>query len=138
MMKKICFIKDEKGYSLVEVLVVVVIIGILAMLAIPRYMSMTDRAKAVEAQTMLNQVYTLQQAFFYMHSRYSDNLDAIGFEQAPLITENGNARYLITIEYADVQGFTALATSVVDQNRNRDYNTWEVNESGYIRERIPF
>lgn len=133
-MKRI--VTDRQGYSLVEILVVVVIIGILAMIAIPRFTNIANRAKMVEAQTMLSQVHTLQQAYFYQYDRYAETLDQIGFEQATLITEGGNARYLISIEQADSEKFTALATSVVDFNRNGRFNVWRVTESGIIDESV--
>lgn len=130
------FVNDRNGYSLVEILVVVVIIGILAMIAIPRFTSIANRAKMVEAQTMLSQVHTLQEAYFFQFDRYAESLDQIGFDQARLITDGGNARYLISIEFADGESFAALATSVVDYNRNGRYNVWRVTESGIIEESV--
>jgi type IV pilus assembly protein PilE len=131
------FIAQQDGYSLVEILVVVVIIGILAMIAIPRFTNLTNRAKMVEAQTMLGQVATLQQAYYYQYDRYSTSLSAIGFEQATLIADGGTARYLLSIEQADEKGFTAIATSVVDFNNNGTFNVWMVTQTGVIEERQP-
>lgn len=130
-------ITEKDGYSLVEILVVVVIIGILAMLAIPRFTNLTNRAKMVEAQTMLQQVVTLQQAYFYQYDRYSSSLNAIGFEQATLIADGGTARYVLAIEQADEKGFTATATSIVDFNGNGRFNVWVVTQTGVIEEREP-
>lgn len=129
------FIAEQDGYSLVEILVVVVIIGILAMIAIPRFTNLTNRAKMVEAQTMLGQVATLQQAYYYQYDRYATSLSAIGFEQAALIADGGTARYLLSIEQADEKGFTAIATSVVDFNNNGTFNVWMVTQTGVIEER---
>src|SRR6056297_428292 len=98
-------IMREEGFSLPELLVVLVIIGVLVMIAIPIYNNISTRAKMTEAKIMLNQVHTLQQAFYLEHDSYSDNLLRIGFEQNRLITEGGRARYIIEIESADQSSY---------------------------------
>lgn len=46
-------VKNQKGFSLIELLVVVVIIAILAAIAVPIYMSYVRKARATEAQTAI-------------------------------------------------------------------------------------
>lgn len=128
---------SEAGYSLIEIMVVVVIIGILALIAVPRFTGITTQAKMTEAQTMLRQVYTLQQSQYYRRDMYTEDLSAIGFEQAPLVTDGGTARYRIEVESADEQGFVATATAVVDFDNDGQHNVWEVREDGDIVERTP-
>ena len=53
----------QKGYTLIELFVVVVIIGVLAALAIPRFMQSTAKTKQGEAQLILKQVYEMQRAY---------------------------------------------------------------------------
>ena len=128
--------KREEGFSLTELLIVLVIIGILVMIAIPIYQNVTTKAKATEAKLMLGQVETLQKAYFMEYDRYSDELVAIGFEQHRLITDGGKARYVVAIENADAKAFTATATSVIDFDKDGIFNVWEVNEEGIVRQRV--
>jgi type IV pilus assembly protein PilE len=129
-------IMKEEGFSLPELLVVLVIIGVLVMIAIPIYNNISTRAKMTEAKIMLNQVHTLQQAFYLEYDFYSDNLLRIGFEQNRLITDGGRARYIIEIESADQSSYIATATSIVDFNRSGRFNVWEVNENGVPEQRV--
>jgi type IV pilus assembly protein PilE len=130
-------LRTSEGYSLLEIMIVIVIIGVLALIAIPKFMGVTARAKMVEAKTMLKQVYTLQQAHLYERDVYGSSLPAIGFEASELVTGGGTARYVIAIEEAGAASFTATATSVVDFDGDGTMNVWEVGPSGVIHERVP-
>ncbi|MEZ4702010.1 MAG: prepilin-type N-terminal cleavage/methylation domain-containing protein [Rhodothermales bacterium] len=130
-------LSQDDGFSLTELMVVVVVVGILAMLAIPRFITVTTEAKMTEARMMLRQVQTLQQAYRYAHDRYADGLSELGFEQVALQTEGGTARYRIAIEQADAGGFVATATAVVDFDRDGVLNVWETDAAGEIRLRTP-
>ena len=128
---------NNRGFTLSELLIVIVVIGILLTIAVPKYLTVTRKAKETEAKLMLNQVYSLQESFYYENDIYSQNLEEIGFEQEKLITENGKARYVIKIEKADEQGFVATATSIIDYDKDGIYSVWEVNQEGKIKLRIP-
>ena len=131
------FAEEEQGWSLTELMVVLVIIGILVMLAIPIYRNITTKAKTTEAKIMLGQVVSLEKDYYLGHDTYSDDLATIGFEQNKLITNGGRARYVIKIVKADQNGYEATATSVVDFNRNGRFNVWEVTQDGIIKEKTP-
>ena len=52
-------LRNSKGFTLIELMIVVVIIGILAAIAIPKFSEVSDRAKNSEAQPIMKQVCTL-------------------------------------------------------------------------------
>jgi type IV pilus assembly protein PilA len=96
--------RNKKGFTLIELMIVVIIIGILAALAIPRFQNATTKAKESEAKTILKQIYTFQEAYRQETGGYSANLPAIGFV-APT-----NAKYVYAIDAAAGATFTASAT----------------------------
>lgn len=125
-----------KAFSLPELLVVIVIIGILVLIALPNLMPLISRAKSVEAQQQLIFLHSLEKAHFYTYSKYSSSLEEIGFEQQPLTTNGGNANYTIEITEANESSFKATATSVVDFDQDGIYNVWEIDQDKALSETV--
>lgn len=128
--------KKLQAFSLTELLIVLAIIGILTLLALPKLMPLITRAKSTEAQLQLNHLHMLQKTHFYTHSKYSDDLNVLGFEQEILVTEDGPANYLIEIKQSDVNAFVATATAVVDFDGDGTFNVWEIDQDKKLVETV--
>ena len=61
---------NRKGFTLIELMIVVVIIGILATLAIPRFMEASKKAKIAECKNVIKQLYTLCLAYYQESGQY--------------------------------------------------------------------
>ncbi len=79
----------KKGFTLIELMIVVVIIGILAALAIPRFGQATARAKEKEADGILKSIYTAQTAYSAKHGVYAADAvtlnTEVGWETPPAL-----------------------------------------------------
>jgi len=64
------FKKNKKGFTLVEVLLVVVIIGILASLAIPRFMTSEQQSKENACRAQVSQLRTQIEGYFFLNNAY--------------------------------------------------------------------
>jgi len=64
--------KNKKGFTLIELMIVVAIIGILAAIAIPNFMKFQAKAKQSEAKTNLGAIYVAQLAYFANSNTYAD------------------------------------------------------------------
>ena len=137
MKKMVRRFSRESAFSLTELMVVLVIIGVLVLLALPRLLPLVTKAKTTEAKLMLKHIYTLEQSYKYEHDRYSTTLSEIGFEQAKLISEGGQARYKLEVLSADESSFVAQAVSVVDYDNDGVFNVWAVDQTGAIKEKVP-
>jgi type IV pilus assembly protein PilA len=118
------FHNRQKGFTLIELMIVVVIIGILAALAIPRFMSATVKAKESEAKTILKQIYTLERTYRQEVGAYSGVLATIGFDVPT------NSRFIYAIDAAAANTFTASATP--DGTDADLVTTFTINQDGTI------
>jgi len=108
MRKKVFkLLRDQRGFTLTELMIVIVIIGILASIAIPRYRTVTSRAKVVEFKSLLEQLYSLEENHYSESDAYSSDLGLIGFEDP-------KAKYFSFSVEADSTTFTATATCTGD------------------------
>jgi type IV pilus assembly protein PilA len=69
----------ERGFTLVELMVVVAIIGILASVAVPNYQRFQAKAKQVEARSGLANISAVESAYSVDANTYTGCLSAIGF-----------------------------------------------------------
>jgi len=108
---------NRNGFTLVEMVVVVVIIGILAALAIPRFMGSTNKAKVVEFKPILKQIVTLQLTYKQEKEVWGDAA-AIGFS-APVTVDAtptaGTSRFKYSVLDATNNGIVGSATPVNDK-----------------------
>jgi type IV pilus assembly protein PilE len=127
-------IRKLRAFTLTELLVVLVIVGILILLALPNLMPLISKAKSTEAKMQLKHLHSLEKSYFYEKSTYSANLEEIGFEQEKLVSEGGKANYKIEIVEAGTSGFKARATAVVDFDGDGTFNVWEIDHEKNLTE----
>ena len=66
--------QNRKGFTLVELAVVVVIIGVLAAFAVPRFMASVERSKAAESFNYLSAVQAGQERYHARQGTYADEV----------------------------------------------------------------
>ena len=72
--------RGEKGFSLVELMVVVGIIGILSALAVPKLQKFLGKARQTEGKNAAHSIYVMENAFMVDNSMFTVDLAAIGYD----------------------------------------------------------
>ena len=67
-------VSNKRGFTLIEVLVVVLIIGILAAVALPQYQKAVEKSRVSEALVLLKAIARANQVYYMTHGTYADNI----------------------------------------------------------------
>ncbi len=97
----------SKGFTLVELMVAVVIIGILASIALPNYLEYTKKGRRAAAQSHLMDVAQRQQQYLLDARSYATSLSALDITTPADVS----AYYTITMEAADAAPPTFKVTA---------------------------
>jgi type IV pilus assembly protein PilA len=120
--------KSNKGFTLIELMIVVAIIGILAAIAIPNFLNYQCKAKQAEAKSQLGAMANLQEAFYAENDYYTDSASQMGWEA------KGTARYTYDInnatDFNSTGGFEidafANATNADGLKRGGGVDNWRI------------
>ena len=113
-------LRKNKGFTLIELMIVVAIIGIMAAIAIPNFISYMCKSKQSEAKTNLGAIATSQEAYAAETNQYSTSFNNIGF------VTKGSPRYTYSLDAAGVTTFSSSATSTAINGTNNDQ--WTIDQ----------
>ena len=121
--------KNQKGFTLVELMIVVAIVGILASVVYPSYTGFILRSDRTEAQRELMRLANLQEQLFVDSRSYSDDMNDLGQLPDPYVTPSNNYSIAATIANNGTT-YVLTATAVGSQLRDTDCPTLTINEVG--------
>ena len=115
--------KSYKGFTLVELAVVIVIIGVLAAFGVPQFLKSVERSKAAEAFNYLSAVRSAQERYLAMQGVYCDE----GSKTSMDITQ-GSPKYFDvgTMEQANTVGTPTWNLTLTRKSSTSSYGTYTV------------
>ncbi len=125
--------QKDRGFTLIELMIVIQIIGILAAIALPNFVKFQARSKQSEAKVNMRAVFTAQKAFFQEKDRFSPYIGDVGFspEDDPNLKTGMAGGYLFELTTAsDGQSWQAVACpAALNRTGSVCYST---NQTGVI------
>ncbi len=128
--------KQEHGFTLIELMIVVVIIGILASLAIPRFMEASTKAKQSEVKLIMKQIYVNQRTYrqqSMVNSYYQPGGAASAASPQAFallwVEIMSTCKYSFTIAATNTT-FLCTATGNLDDDATLD--TWTMDQDGNL------
>jgi type IV pilus assembly protein PilE len=126
--------RASRGFSLIELMAVVTIVGILTLVAIPSYRQYLMRTHRTEAKSALLRLAANQERFYLTNNTYTTDLTALGFDAAG---NSENSVYTLAVDFANATTFQATATPTagggtngVDQTTDADCQSFTINAQG--------
>ncbi len=119
----------QRGLSLMELMIALVIVAIVAGMAFPRYQKMVARSKQAEAKTILRAIYMGQDLYRTSNQIYTANLEALDV-QIP-----GDAKYAYSVVLTDNgASFQARALANIDSDPTID--EWTIDQDNKLVNKI--
>lgn len=120
--------RDIQGFTLMELMISVAIIGILAGIAYPSYVDFVLRSNRSEAQGELMLFANLQEQVFVDRRAYAANMIGLGESTATIDTESTN--YTISVQASAITTFTLQAVAKNMQTQDVGCTTLTVDQTG--------
>ena len=109
----------SQGFSLIELMIAVVIVGILAAIAIPMYSDYVTRSRRADGQATLMQVAQELERCYTQFSKYNDNSCSV--INGGVVSETSDQGfYVVTANKLDETTFTLIATPQNEQADDTD------------------
>jgi prepilin-type N-terminal cleavage/methylation domain len=112
-------LKERKGFTLIELMIVVAIIGILAAIAIPQYSAFRIKAYNSQAQSQLRGLATAMEAYYATYDGYTNT------KTLPSYTDKTG----ITVTAPTLIGTTGWSATAVHIKGDKTY-TWDSTANG--------
>lgn len=110
--------RPQSGFTLIEMMIVVAIMGIIAAFAYPSYVEQVRKSKRSDAKIALQQIAQRQESHFVKNYSYATSLTALGYAADTIASPDNE--YQITVSAATATSYTLQATPATSSDQAHD------------------
>lgn len=125
--------KNEKGFTLIEMLIVVVIVAILAAISVPIYVEYVKTARASDAKTTINAIWQAAQVYYQDKGEWPGTIEDLENEKYVEIAKSTSLQWTFQIIGAPPQTVSATSTEQMKGGAGKTvtYNIEDGSWGGY-------
>lgn len=119
IMKSVHRRQNAAGFTLIEVMIVVAIIGIIAAIAVPNYSNYITDARRTDAISFLSEAAGEQVRYFSDNNQYATSMEELGYGNADTFT-TPEGHYVVSVDNDTALKFLLTATPAADGRQTND------------------
>ena len=126
-------IMKQKGLTLIELMIVVVIIGVIAAIALPSYQNYIEKSRRADATTTILKIAAEQEKYYLQNNRYATTAQMAAKMNSSVTTsiDTQSGHYNATLASADVtRDYTITATAIGAQLNDKKCRNFTYTQSG--------
>ncbi len=108
------------GFTLIELMVAMVILGVLVGVAVPAYTSQTRKSRRTEARTALLDIAGREERYYSTNNKYSSTASDLGYSTFNPVGSGGYYKVTVTVPNASPTTYSVTATPVSGKGQDKD------------------
>lgn len=125
--------RASRGFTLIELMIVVAIVGLLMVVALPAYQNQIMRNHRVQAKTALLDLASREERYYAINNKYSQTASDLGYASLPLNVTSGDSSsyYQLSVATSNSnQNYTGTATPSGTQASDATCYAYTINQLG--------